>query len=250
MSNKITSIELLEDGKLLAYCDKERIYIQPTIVVDTFVETSVLQLHGRYTKRVTIDTTIKEIDGVPFSGDFEALETEIRGLARMANSVNNTKTHGKKFTISTKFVPLELPVAKTEYMVYVFRVKQGNVKVNIKGVSVNVLSTSNDHFLLITSFDKKFDYPFVGSDFNDISPASKLEVAIPGVGLVPVNPIQDGFLNIEGRDLKSRFGVSKDEVEAIDTSPTELVEGVIYVVTAMGETASAKLDFAFNWEEC
>ena len=254
MSNTITSIEILEDGKLLAYCDKERIYIQPVIEVDTLKKTKTLQLHGSRLTRVTIDETIESINGVAvdFTADFEGLETAIRELAREANSVNNTKTHGKKFSLSTDFTVHEFPTAQVEYMVYVIRVKKDGVRVNIKGVSISVQSDSNDDFQLKSSIGKKFTYTVLDSDFSEITPDSKLELAQPGVHAVPTNPTKptaSGFFT-GGREVKAKFGTKSTEIELVDTAPIELIEGVTYEITAMGRTGGAKLDLAFNWEEC
>ena len=249
------SIDILVDGKLsVIITGGEKIYIQPSIVVDTLGAIKKLTVRGQSNTTCTVDETIKTIDGVEvdFTGDFEALETEIRSLAREANSINNTKTHGKKFSISTDFVPHEFPTAQVEYMVYVIRVKEGNVKVNIKDVSVSVQSDTNDDFQLKSSINKKFDYTVLDADYKDISPDSKLELAQPGVNGVPPNPnkpFANGF-SPGGREIEAEFGTKKTTIKLVDTTPIELIEGVTYVITAMGKTSGAKLFIAFNWEEC
>ena len=82
------SIEILEDGKLLARMPNNKIeYIQPPIQVDALDNIDVLEVSGEDQIRVHIDTTINEIDNVPFSGTFDQLETEIRNLAKASNSL-------------------------------------------------------------------------------------------------------------------------------------------------------------------
>ena len=253
------SIQVLEDGKLSVFLtggnrEGEKIYIQPSIVVDTLDANEQLTVRGQSGVSCTVNDTIKTINGVSvdFTGDFEGLEAEIRSLAREANSVNNTKTHGKKFSLSTNFVVHEFPTAQVEYMVYVIRVKEGGVKVNIKGVSVSVQSDSNDDLQLKSSIGKKFTYTLLDTDYSEISPDSKLELAQPGVKGVPTNPTKptaNGFFT-GGREVNAKFGTKETEIEVIDTTPIELLEGMTYEITAMGRSAGAKLDFVFNWEEC
>jgi hypothetical protein len=258
MKTLTKSITILEDGKLSVFLTGgnstgEKIYLQPPIVVDTLDANSLLTVRDKNNDTCTVNNDIKEINGVPFdSGNFKELETEIRSLAREANSVNNTKTHGKKFSISTDFVLHEFPTAQTEYLVYSIKVKEGVGKVRIKGVSVSVQSDSNDDFQLKSSINKKFTYTILDSDYSDISPESKLELAQPNVQAVPTNPNKptaNGFLT-GGRNIKAKFGVKETVIELVDTSPIELVEGMTYDITAMGRSGSAKLDIALNWEEC
>lgn len=92
MSNETLtkSIEVLEDGKLRAITTRNKIvYIQPVIEVDTLDNNEELEVFGSRNQRVQIETNISTIDGVPFSGTFEELETEIRNLAAKANSLLN-----------------------------------------------------------------------------------------------------------------------------------------------------------------
>ena len=82
------SVEVLEDGKILVKMPNNKTeYIQPPIQVDTLDNIEVLEVAGLNKVLVHIDTTITEIDNVPFAGTLEQLETSIRGIAKDSNAL-------------------------------------------------------------------------------------------------------------------------------------------------------------------
>ncbi len=92
MSNLVlaTSIVALEDGKLLVTLSNGKTeYLQPSIVVDSLVGISIVEVRGKDKNQVDVKTSINSIDGVPFSGTYAQLETSLRNLAKKANGLYN-----------------------------------------------------------------------------------------------------------------------------------------------------------------
>jgi hypothetical protein len=249
------SIDILEDGKLIVILsNNDKVYLQPTIKVNTKTGGELLTLHGEDGNDCRVTKEIEAVNSVPFSGDFLALESTIRELAYQSNSINNSVKHGDKFSLSTKFTSITLTAAKTEYLVYLFRVKGGGIKASIQQVVASVLSDTNDDFEIITGLRKEFDHAFVDGDFKDVHPDSKIQVATPGINGVPVPVIALGFFTAtpqfpQGRDLTGKMGSKQTEIQLIDNVPMELFEGLTYAVCLRAKTANAKLDLVVNWEE-
>lgn len=88
--NYADTISILEDGKLsIVLKSGKKIYIQPMLVVDTLDELSRLVVRGQDANNVTVDTTVSEVDGIAFSGDFAALEIALRDIAKKSNGLFN-----------------------------------------------------------------------------------------------------------------------------------------------------------------
>ena len=86
--NYAETISVLEDGKLSVFLfSGEEVYIQPTTIVDTYDDNLSFIVRGADTHNVRVDTTVFEVDGVAFSGTFEALETALRELAKKSNGL-------------------------------------------------------------------------------------------------------------------------------------------------------------------
>jgi hypothetical protein len=82
------SILVLEDGKISAFdFHNKETYIQPEIIVNTLDAIQQITMFGQFRETVNIDTTIQEIDGVAFAGNFAALETALRLAAKKANGL-------------------------------------------------------------------------------------------------------------------------------------------------------------------
>lgn len=93
MANKtlVQKIEVLEDGKLKATVLTSTIpmvvYLQPVIVVDNLDKNEEVHVRGKNGNLVLCDSTIESIDGVPFVGDYTALQTALRTMAKTANGL-------------------------------------------------------------------------------------------------------------------------------------------------------------------
>lgn len=251
METLTKSIEILRDGKLSVFLKGgAKIYIAPPIVVDTLDKNERLVIHGSANVRANISTDIDTIDTIPFNGSFGELEESIRIIALRANALHNGiyDKKAEKFVLDTDFTPFDLPAANTEYLMYLFRVKAGNVKVNIKQVIASVLSTTNDNFLFRAGFNKEFDHTFIDSNFADIGDGSLLQFATPGVLSVPAEVIATGFFT-GGKNTKAKYGKSGDEIESVNGIAFTFEEGNTYAICATGGSAMAKLDLAINWQE-
>lgn len=98
MSNEILTVKItvLEDGQIEAVTNKnnEVVYLQPVIVVDTKEANQRIEVKGSRGSQIRVSEDISEIDGVAFSGDFEALETALREAALKANGLLNGGVSG------------------------------------------------------------------------------------------------------------------------------------------------------------
>jgi len=84
----VNSINILEDGKLVAeLSDNSLYYLQPAIVVNTYLNNEKIRIEGLPSEFLDVDISIDEIDGVAFAGDFGALDTAIRELAKKSNTL-------------------------------------------------------------------------------------------------------------------------------------------------------------------
>lgn len=125
------SIDLLVDGKLSVFLtggnsEGKKIYLQPPIVVDTLDANSLLTVRDVNNDTCTVDVDkLKEIDGVPFVGDFAALETAIRELAKASNSVNYA---GGGASGGASEAKQDVIIEKTQELIYLF--SGGNTTTN------------------------------------------------------------------------------------------------------------------------
>jgi len=86
--NLAKTITVLEDGKLSVFLNSgQEVYIQPPLVVDTLDNIDELIIRGEDKNNAKVDTTVSELDGVPFAGTFEDLETALRELAKKGNGL-------------------------------------------------------------------------------------------------------------------------------------------------------------------
>lgn len=84
----VKSLELLFDGKIkVIFFGDGSTYLQPPIVVNSYLETSLVRAVGQPAVFVNIDTTLEEVDGVAFSGTFDDLDLAIRTIAKDSNAI-------------------------------------------------------------------------------------------------------------------------------------------------------------------
>jgi len=117
MSNETLTVKLtvLEDGKIEAITNtNEVVYLQPIIVVDAKETTARVEVKGEDGNQVRVSEDVTEIDGVAFSGNFEALETALREAALKANGLLNGGVSGGGGSSDTTAANQVLNIAKLE----------------------------------------------------------------------------------------------------------------------------------------
>lgn len=147
MANKTLTrgITILEDGKLKATeFGGNIVYMQPTIVVDTLNNVSELIIRGRFGNSILVDTTLKNINGKSFSGDFANLETKIRGLAKNANSDNLVADllRGPNLYTDTMTVETKAQLADTLYMMVCIKASE-DIRIVLKNI-IGFITTIDD----------------------------------------------------------------------------------------------------------
>ena len=135
-----------------------------------------------------------------------------------------------------------------EYLVVVFRVKAGQGSVKIDDLMVSLNSVSNDDLLIRLAVNKTFSDAGLGTTFQSVAAASKLEYARPGINGAATGITVTGF-SAGGRNVQSMQMKAQTDFSASGSTPITIPEGVLYSMSIIPRGASGSVFDSQNWAE-